>query len=103
MSISGQAGLWRVTGVSADGSVLSLSGRVLTATTATLTIVVGGNATSGLVAVAALSYGITLTRTGFDWRALGYCQGSACRPVGADLVFGGAGTDIARNDAGEAR
>ena len=25
-----------------------------------------------------------------------------CRPVGADLVFGGAGTDIARNDLGEA-
>ena len=54
------------------------------------------------MAVAVLPHGISLTRTGFDWKTLGYCPGSACRPVGADRIFGGAGTDIARNDVGDA-
>ena len=44
--------------------------------------------------------GLTLTRAGFDWHSVGYCIAAECRPVGADLVFGGAGTDIARNEFG---
>jgi Ca2+-binding RTX toxin-like protein len=43
-----------------------------------------------------------LTATGFDWRSLETCVGATCRPAGADMLFGGAGVDIGRNDPGDA-
>ena len=52
--------------------------------------------------VAPGSSSITLTRAGFDWTSVGSCIGAECRPAGADLIFGGAGIEIARNDPGAA-
>src|SRR4029079_7906414 len=40
----------------------------------------------------------TLTITGFNWGALGFVPGVDRRPDGNDLLFGGAGTQISRNN-----
>ena len=56
------------------------------------------------VVVNATTGGITLTAT-VAWRSIGsFCFGAECRPAGADLIFGGAGTpaDVARNAIGDA-
>ena len=46
----------------------------------------------------------SLTPARFDWTHAGYYvgDGSKHRPAGSDLIFGGAGTEIARNDLGKA-
>ena len=97
-----QDDFWRIVGISADGRTLTLSGRVLDAATAptTLSGLLGALA-FGDVTWVVTAHGIALTTAG-TWWDLAVCSGSTCRPAGADLIFGGAGIDIARNDEGDA-
>ena len=46
----------------------------------------------------------SLTPVFFNWTRAGYYVGAGAthRPAGSDLIFGGAGTEIARNDIGKA-
>ena len=48
--------------------------------------------------------GIPGTVKNFDWAHAGFYAGAGTshRPAGSDLIFGGAGTEIARNDIGKA-
>ena len=116
VTIDGKTGTWRVTGISADGSVLTLAGPTLTASTGTLTIRIpatGGFITRKFI-VAPVTGGITitidpttpvsLTQPRFDWAHLGFYVGAGTshRPAGSDMIFGGDGTEIARNDVGNA-
>ena len=98
---------WLVIGVSDDGSVLTVSGRPLDELVGAVTVTLDSTGESvalpGVVVEASPNgHAITLSAAGFDWRTLEVCTGSSCRPTGADLVFGGAGVDIGRNDEGDA-
>ncbi len=101
-------GAWRIVSVSADGTTLTLAGRALlpaeqVAGSHLRTITVGAIATTGLVTITSTGlFSMTITRAGFDWYSVGYCIAATCRPAGADLIFGGAGTEISRNDRGAA-
>jgi len=110
---SGRPVEWRVLGLSADGLALTLVGAAVNTTAAgdLLTVFGAGlpfpvdvDFTVGDVEVAPRVFqpGIILTAA-VDWRTLGsFCLGAECRPAGADLIFGGAGIAIARNDIGAA-
>jgi len=100
VTIAGQPDTWRVTGVSVDGSVLTLVGRAIGPLTAD--IVLGSNLVTGVTVTPSGTFGLTLTKAGLDWRTAGYCVAATCRPAGADLIFGGAGIDLARSNLGDA-
>ena len=95
---------WRVVGLSPDGRTLTLRGATTGVTAGPLVVTVYG---AGIqepltVIIAVLATGISLTGA-VDWRTIGsFCLDATCRPAGADLVFGGAGTDISRNNPGDA-
>jgi Ca2+-binding RTX toxin-like protein len=116
VTLGGQT--WLVTGVSADGTVLTLSGAGAAPQSGTLTVTIPatGESVTGTVAVTTVAGGISITlkkvdyATGslvpalFNWTHAGYYvgAGSSHRPAGSDIIFGGAGTEISRNDLGQA-
>ncbi|MGB7818284.1 MAG: Calx-beta domain-containing protein, partial [Ornithinibacter sp.] len=101
---SGKPVSWRVTGVSADGRTLTLSGSSAGAQIGSRVVTLYG---AGIqepltVTLQLVAGGITLLAD-VDWRTIGsFCLDATCRPAGADLIFGGAGTDISRNNPGDA-
>ena len=115
---SGVPILWRVLGVSADGRTLHLGGSAGTVAAASgvLTTLYGaGLAAPVTVDIAIVAAGIDLVLaasvpTGTSWLTLGsLCfattdnpDADCCRATGSDLIFGGAGIAITRNDIGDA-
>ena len=98
VTISGQAGVWRITQV--NGDTLTLSGPALPAVTSTRTVeIVGANRklTAVTVTLGDSADGDTLKVSGFSWAGLGVIPGVDRRPDGADLLYGGAGTREDRN------
>jgi Calx-beta domain/RTX calcium-binding nonapeptide repeat (4 copies) len=100
VTISGLVGTWRVTGISADGTVLTVTGATLPTAanvTKTITVVGGSVSVTGTVSLAPSLYGGTITRASFNWAAAGFVLGADERPDGPDLIYGGAGTREDRN------
>jgi Ca2+-binding RTX toxin-like protein len=101
---TGKPVAWRVVGISADGLTLLLAGSAAGLPSGVQTVTIHGPGIEEPleVTITATAGGISLLAT-VDWRTIGsFCLGPQCRPAGADLVFGGAGTDITRNDPGDA-
>ncbi len=102
---------WRVVNLTNGGLTLNLAGTAagLTAGTATLTVYGAGIQEPVTVDLQVVTGGIALTAQ-TDWSSFGsFCFASTpypdaddCRPTGADSIFGGAGTEIARGDIGAA-
>ncbi|MFZ0529420.1 MAG: HYR domain-containing protein [Propionicimonas sp.] len=100
---------WRV--LSVHDATLTLAGDAvnLNILGTLLTIYGAGLPVPVAVTITSISGGITITAN-LPWSTLGsFCFASTpypdaddCRPTGSDLIFGGAGTAIDRNDAGDA-
>ena len=97
---------WRVVGVSTDGRTLTLAGPATTVIGAQKVTIYGAGIQEPVdVAIANVTGGITLTLGAADgtWDDKGsFCLGAECRPAAGDMIFGGAGIDIGRNDRGDA-
>ena len=98
VSISGLTGTWRIVGIA--GNVITLEGATLPTLTATKTVsVIGATiSTAGSMTMIGTPTGGTITFAGFDWTAGGFVVGRLLRPDGNDILFGGSGQHISRDD-----
>jgi len=98
VTISGLTGTWRIVGIA--GNVITLEGATLPTLTATKTVSVIGATigTAGSMTMIGTATGGTITFAGFDWTAGGFVVGRLLRPDGNDILFGGSGQHIGRDD-----